>query len=255
MRLKLESKALPVVLQSRCNYSCELFYIHHHLLQMKINNTVSNKSMAWKKKARRASCPRNCRLFHQINVFFVAFPRPLKSIFESDFCRHLGACKYALSQRLVGDEMIVFLFFFWWHWADKEKSSLCYFPSGIGSAGRDFVWADTFKFKGSWNESSSDGRSVESPQSAVKRNNPQRKEKSGRVRGEMQSGWGMVPSLSIVSTASLTSRMTVTMEAFGGRKRDMFWKTVIHGDDLGHPLKIPSVGVPAPGTEDYLWQP
>ena len=28
----------------------------------------------------------------------------------------------------------------------------------------------------------------------------------------------MVPSLSIVSTASLTSRMTVTMEACGGKK-------------------------------------
>ena len=31
----------------------------------------------------------------------------------------------------------------------------------------------------------------------------------------------MVPSLSIVSTASLTSRMTVTMEACGGKKEEI----------------------------------
>lgn len=53
----------------------------------------------------------------------------------------------------------------------------------------------------------------------------------------------MVPSLSIVSTASLTSRMTVTMEACGGEKRrrevlkqSFKVKNARHGVSQGSPL-------------------
>lgn len=50
-------------------------------------------------------------------------------------------------------------------------------------------------------------------------------------RGRGKSGWKRIPSLSIVSTASLTSRMTVTMEACEREKvRDEFCVTDLKSD-------------------------